>query len=183
MRIRITIALLVATLGPVPLEAQQSANFKLSQRVQNHGGTPLAATGGALSSSSFRVKLSSIGEGLSNAVVSSGSFRVDSGHVPSLLPPGEAVGVRFTAPDTLVWNAHLSAGSYNLYRGLHDSLAGLGFGDCEQTQLPSSTATDTDVLSSGDTFFYLVTVANRLGEEGGKGNQSSGAPRQGTACP
>ena len=172
---------LAATISVV--HAQQSTNFKLDEHVLNSGGTPISETGSSLSSASFRVRLSSLGEGLIGPALSSASFRVDSGFTQGLLPPGETGGLIFTSQDTLEWNAHLSAGTYNLYRDLHSNMTGLGFGQCEQQGLTSSGATDADPVPVGDAFFYLVTVANRLGEEGSKGSRSDGNERLGNACP
>jgi len=163
--------------------AQQSTSFKLDEHVLNSGGTPVSGTGSTLSSASFRIRLSSLGEGLIGAALSSASFRVDSGLTQGLLPPGETGGLIFTSKDTLEWNAHLSAGTYNLYRDLHSNLTGLGFGQCEQQILAGNGATDVDPVPEGDAFFYLVTVANRLGEEGTKGSRSDGTERLGNACP
>jgi hypothetical protein len=74
-------------------------------------------------------------------------------------------------------------GTYNLYRDLMSNLVGLGFGDCQQQDLPTSTTTDDDALAVGDGFFYLVTAENKLAEEGTKGSQSNGSEREGNACP
>jgi len=49
--------------------------------------------------------------------------------------------------------------------------------------LPANSTTDGGPVSVGDGFFYLVTVVNRLGEEGGKGFRSDGTERLGTVCP
>ena len=68
-------------------------------------------------------------------------------------------------------------GHYNLYRDLVSNLSGLDYGECDQYELPDESATDTDPVSVGDGFFYLVTVENRLGEEGTKGRHSDGSER------
>jgi hypothetical protein len=172
---------LAATISVV--HAQQSTNFKLDEHVFNSGGSPVSGTGSSLSSTNFRVRLSSLGEGLIGPALSSASFRVDSGFTQGLLPPGETGGLIFTSQDTLEWSAHLSAGTYNLYRGLHSNLTGLGFGQCEQQGLTGTGATDADPVPVGDAFFYLVTVENRLGEEGTKGSRSDGTDRLGNICP
>lgn len=99
------------------------------------------------------------------------------------LAPGEVTGLVFTTPDTIVWNAHLAAGGYYLYRDLQSNLSGLGFGQCEQQSLTGHTTTDFDPIPAGDGFFYLVTVRNRLGEEGTKGSRSDGTERLGNVCP
>ena len=165
------------------VHAQQSTNFKLDEHVLNSGGSPVSGTGSSLSSTNFRVRLSSLGEGLIGPALSSASFRVDSGFTQGLLPAGETNGLIFTSQNTLEWNTHLSAGTYNLYRDLHSNLAGFGFGQCEQQGLAGTGATDVDPVPTGDAFFYLVTVENRLGEEGTKGPQSDGTERLGNTCP
>ena len=73
--------------------------------------------------------------------------------------------------------ADTSTGVYNLYRDPLSSLSGLGFGACQQLDLPTETATDVDVPSAGVGFFYLVTAENRLAEEGTKGFRSNGIER------
>ena len=181
IRLVILTATLTATLSM--LHAQTSTSFKLNEFALNSGGTPISSTGSSLSSASFQIKLSSLGEGLIGPSMSSASFRVDSGFTQGLLPPGETEGILFTSQDTLEWDAHLSAGSYNLYRDLYSNLTGLGFGQCEQQGLSGTSATDIDPVPTGDAFFYLVTVENRLGEEGTKGSQSDGIERLGNACP
>ncbi len=165
------------------VHAQSSTSFKLVESALNSGGTPVSATGSSLSSLNFQITLSSLGEGLIGPSLSSASFRVDSGFSQGLLPATETNGLIFAAKDTLVWDVNLSAGSYNLYRGLHSNLAGLGFGQCEQQGLTGSGTTDADPVPLGDAYFYLVTVENRLGEEGTKGSQSDGTKRLGNACP
>ncbi len=179
-RVILTLGLAVAMSA---VHAQSSASFKLQEHALNSGGSPLSDSGSSLTSASFKVKLSSLGEGLIGPALSSASFRVDSGFTQGLLPAGETRGLIFTSQDTLEWDAHLSAGSYNLYRDLHSNLAGLGFGQCEQQGLSGAGATDTDPVPIGDAYFYLVTVENRLGEEGTKGSQSDGSERLGNACP
>ena len=181
--VRPAIIAVVLSLGALSANAQQSANFNMEEHVLNSGGSPLAGTGSMLTSASYRVKLSSLGEGLVGTALSSASFRVDSGFAQGLLPPGEVDDLVFTSASTLEWNAQLAAGSYNLYRDLHSNLAGLGFGKCEQQQLTGTSATDGDPVPAGDAFFYLVTVTNRLGEEGSKGFQSDGSARLGNVCP
>lgn len=180
-RMAVVVVALAAGVGAA--HAQQSASFDLEEHVLNSGGSPVAGTGSTLSSASFRVKLSSLGEGLLGPALSSASFRVDSGFAQGLRPPREVAGLVFTGPSTLEWDADLAAGTYNLYRDLQSNLAGLGFGQCEQQGLTGTTATDGDPVPAGDGFFYLVTVENRLDEEGSKGSQSDGSERTGNVCP
>lgn len=180
---RLFVVMIVLAAGTGLASSQQSASYKVEEHVLNSGGSPLAGTGAVLSSASFRVKLSSLGEGLVGPALSSASFRVDSGFTQGILPPGEVEGLIFTGANTLEWNPHLAAGTYNLYRGLQSNLAGLGFGQCVQQQLAGTNATDGELVPAGDALLYLVTVANKIGEEGGKGFQSDGSARQGNMCP
>jgi hypothetical protein len=92
-------------------------------------------------------------------------------------PPGEVPDLRFSDDETLEWQPEKSVGHYNLYRDLVSNLSGLGYGECDQYDLPDESTTDTDPVSVGDGFFYLVTVENRLGEEGTKGRDSDGSER------
>ena len=88
-----------------------------------------------------------------------------------------------TDRQTLVWSAEFSAGVYNLYR---DDTSD-GYGNCEEQDIAATTTTDAAKPTANSTFYYLVTVKNRLSEEGPKGFQSNGFERQGTvalpACP
>ena len=79
----------------------------------------------------------------------------------------------FTDSETLTWPAEPSAGVYNLYR---DDTSN-GFGDCEEQDITGTTTTDTATPTAA--FFYVVTVENRLAEEGTKGFQSIATERQG----
>ncbi len=172
--------------------AQTSPSFELEEQTFNGGGTPSLGTDP--SSASFSITLSSLGEGASAGGSNSSSFALDSGFPAFYPPPGEvapdcglAAGscLVFTSSDTLTWPAESSPGGYNLYRDLITSLAGLGFGQCEQPNLSGPTAVDSDPVPAGDGFFYLVTAENRLGEEGTKGFQGTETPmeRTGTVCP
>jgi len=64
---------------------------------------------------------------------------------------------------------------------------GDGYGTCEQQDLKTTTATDSSIPTAGNTLFYLVTVKNRLQEEGTKGSRSDGTERLGATdlpvCP
>ena len=90
---------------------------------------------------------------------------------------------QFSGPATLEWEDQVEAESYNLYRDLHSSLIGLGFGQCNQQGIPNNSFTDGDPIPTGDVFFYLVTAVNPLGEESGKGLQGDGSVRAGNTCP
>jgi len=165
----------------LPAMAQQSTNFKVESAVFNAAGHP--AEGMTLSSASFRVTLDAIGDAVAGPALSSGSFVAHAGLVAIYPPPGEVDGLIFVDATTLQWNAERSAGSYNLYRASISGLAGLQYGACLQTGLATPGATDTDPVPSADGFFYLVTVANRLDEQGSKGFHSDSSERPGTVCP
>jgi hypothetical protein len=176
------IMILVMLVAAWPVMAQSSASFKLEEHAFNTGGHPL--DGAVFTSTSFKVSLDAIGDAALGSTMSSASFRMDGGFVGTYPPPGEVPGLRFTGHDTLAWNPERSVGIYNLYRDLMSSLSGLGYGNCEQQDLASETATDTDVPPLEDGYFYLVTAENRLGEEGTKGFDGNGTERANTApCP
>ena len=119
-----------------------------------------------------------MGNGLSSA-----SYSMGGGFGEAYPPPGEVANLAFLSDDqTLEWDPEKSAGIYNLYRDLLSGLSG-DPGQCHESSIASATTTDTDVpVSAGDGFFYLVTVENRLGEEGTKGFDS-GAGERGNSSP
>jgi hypothetical protein len=175
--VRIAVALACA----VPAFGQQSASYALEEHVLNAGGRP--RNGIALASTSFRVSLDAIGEGVNLAGLSSASFQLDAGFGVAYPPPGEVGGLRFSDHQTLLWDPEPSIGDYNVYRDLVSNLAALGFGTCMQQALTVETATDADPVPSGAAYFYLVTAENLLDEEGTKGFQSNGLERGGNICP
>ncbi len=169
--------------------AQTSTSFKLEEHTLNAGGTP--SQGAVPTSASFSVTLASIGDTVSAAGLGSTSFQLDSGFAVAYPPPGEVAAMcggagaclAFTDLQTLIWPTERSVGHYNLYR---DDTSG-GYGTCEQQDLGATTATDLSAPSTGNAFYYLVTVENRLAEEGTKGFQSGAIERLGAtgllACP
>ena len=179
--------LLLLALGTA--SAQTSASFQLEEYTLNAGGTPSQGT--EVVSASFRMTVSSIGDTVSAAGLGSTSFQLDSGFVVAYPPPGEVAAMcggagaclAFTDLQTLIWPTERSAGAYNLYR---DDMSA-GYGVCEQQDLGTTTATDLSAPSTGNAFYYLVTVENRLAEEGTKGFQSGAIERLGAtdllACP
>ena len=176
-RIALTLAAL-SLLASGPALAQSSASFKLQEHVLNQGGHPDAG-GQILTSLGFRMTLDSIGEGVIGTALSGASFTMDGGFLPAYPPPGEVTGLRFDDAITLGWNAEKSAGTYNLYR----DLAAGGYGTCEQSGIGGTTTTDSDAPAAGQLFSYIVTVRNRLAEEGTKGFASDGSERLGAFCP
>ena len=161
--------------------AQESASYKLAEHVFNAGGHP--ENGTVLSSSSFKITLDSIGEGLASGPLSSASHSIGGGFGAPYPPPGEVTNLMFADEDTLEWDPEKSVGVYNLYRGLISNVAGLGFGACEQQDITDTSTDDTDAVPAEDGFFYLVTAENLLAEDGTKGSQSDGTERQGSVCP
>ena len=169
--------ILVAVLFALPALAQQSANFKLTEHVFNGGGHP--SDGLVLASTSYRVTLDALGESVVQGGMTSTTFRMDASFASAYPAPGEVGGLAFTDGQTLDWSAERSAGVYDLYR---DETPG-GYGTCEQSDLPGPAATDASTPAVGDCFFYLVTVKNRLGEEGTKGFRSNAGERLGATDP
>ena len=155
--------------------AQQSASYTISDHTFNAGGHPDAGT--VLTPDSYRVSFDLIGDGAVGLTLSSTSFRMGGSFAACYPPPGEVPDLRFSDDETLEWQPEKSVGHYNLYRDLVSNLSGLDYGECNQYELPDESATDTDPVSVGDGFFYLVTVENRLGEEGTKGRHSDGSER------
>ncbi len=154
--------------------AQQSSSYKLSEQTFNAGGHP--ANGVVLASTSFTVRLDAIG-GSFAGIGGSGSYRADGGFTAAYPPPGEVLALSFLDATTLKWRPERSAGVYSLYRGLLTGLSGLGYGDCQQHDLTTETAIEPGTPPTQDGWFYLVTVRNRLREEGTKGTNSAGAER------
>jgi len=182
------ISLLVLLAGGTCL-AQQSPNFKLEEVVLNSGGTPSGAA--EPTSASFRLTLASIGDAVAATGLGAASVELDAGFVAAYRPPGEvapACGgsgacLRFTDSQTLAWPAEPSAGVYSVYR---DDTSD-GFGNCEEQNLNAPTTTTSAIPAGGERFFYLVTVTNRLAEEGTKGFRSDATERLGAVglppCP
>ena len=185
MRLRIILAGLL--LSGMAL-AQTSTSFTLEEYALNAGGTP--SHGVDLTSATFSITLASIGDTVAATGLSSASFEADVGFDAAYPPPGEVAAtcgasgepcLVFTDSQTLTWPAEPSAGVYNLYR---DDTSN-GFGDCEEQDIAGTTTTDTATPTNA--FFYLLTVENRLAEEGTKGFQSDSTERLGATelpvCP
>jgi hypothetical protein len=173
--------MLGAALLGAPICAQQSASFKLDEHVLNAGGHP--SGGVVMESTSYRVTLDALGESVGQAGMTSASFHMDAGFTLAYPPPGEVTDLLFTGVEAITWSAERSAGFYDLYR---DDTSD-GYGTCEQQNLQTTTATDSSIPTAGNTLFYLVTVKNRLQEEGTKGSRSDGTERLGATdlpvCP
>ncbi len=170
------------TLASPLVVAQTSTSYQLDEHVFNSGGAPLGGT--PVSSASYSLSLVAIGDAVGgSSTPSSASYGVSSGFPSAYPAPGEVRGLNFQNSTTLDWNSEHSAGSYNLYRDLLSSISGLGYGNCEQQDIAGPSATDATTPPSGDGYFYLVTVENRLDEEGTKGSASDTSQRFGGVCP
>lgn len=183
MRRAVIPVLVVVWLAGHAGRAQESPGFKLDEHTVNAGGHP---DGGAVpASTSYRITLDAVGDAVAGVGPSSPSFRMDAGFSAGYPPPGEVTGLTLgPGKDELAWSPERSVGSYNLYRDLLGSLAGLDYGTCRQQGIADETTTDSDVPPPADGFFYLVTADNRLEEEGTKGFQGDGiTERTGNACP
>lgn len=178
MRMAWTGLLVPLLLGGAVL-AQQSASYRLEEFTLNSGGHP--AGGVILSSGSYRVTLDAIGDAVVARGLVGASYEMDVSLATAYRPPGEVTGLSFVDAQTLRWSAEPSAGTYNLYRGSQDSLPALAYGSCERQGLVATTATDAEVPAGA--FFYLVTVENRIAEEGTKGFRTGDIERTGTVCP
>jgi len=171
----------LATLGALPCQAQQSAGYKLEETAINAAGHP--EQGAIPSSPGFAITLDAVGDAVAGGGLSSPSFRMDGGFALSYPPPLEVHGLRFQDAVTLAWDAERSIGTYNLYRGGLGGLPG-GYGACRESAIGPSFTTDPDTPSAGSGFFYLVTARNRLGEDGTKGFDSNAQERPTpAACP
>jgi hypothetical protein len=184
LRRLVLFATVFAALGAAqaPAAAQTSPSFRLTESTLNAGGHPRA--GQVLQSLSFRVSLDSLGEGIVGRGLAGGGFRLDASFLAAYPPPGEVGGLHLPDPATATWNHEPSAGTYNLYRDPLSALSGANAGSCFQSALAATSATLPDTPPSGGGFFYLVTVRNRLSEEGTLGSASGGAERTSPApCP
>lgn len=178
-RRHLVLALLL--LASAHASAQTSASYRLTEHVVNAGGVP--AKGAVHTSASFRVTLDSVGDGLFGTTSVGGTYRVDTGFLRAYAPPGEVFGVRFASRTSLTWNPERSVGRYHVYRDLVGALPG-GYGSCLASAPTGNTFTDNADPAAGAAFFYLVTAANRLREEGTKGFRSDGNERSNaTPCP
>jgi hypothetical protein len=160
---------------------QESASYRLNEHVLNAGGQP--AAGSAAASASYTITFGSVGEGLAAVAPSSASFQLAGGFVAPYPPPGEVAGVILPASTTVTWGAEASAGTYNVYRDALTTLPALGYGVCDQQGLTTTSAAAGPNPPARAGYFYLVTVENRLGEEGTKGFRTGPVERTGSACP
>jgi hypothetical protein len=154
------------------LMAQSSASYKIESGVFNAGGNPSPV----LMSTNFKVTLDAIGDSVAATGMSSASYNSGAGFVPDYPPPREVQGDKFTNKTTLTWLPDPSVGSYDVYEGTVPSFTPT-FGSCLASGLTTEQCTISDVPSSGQCFYYLITAKNTLAEEGTKGYQTSGTER------
>ncbi len=173
---------LLAGLIALPVLAQESPSYRIKESVFNAGGHPTDGT--VLTSSSFRMTLDSVGEGIAPTRLAAASYHMDGSFMGAFLPPGEVYDLLFSDKTTMAWDSEKSTGTYNIYRDLMSSLSGGGFGACFAQGLAAPTVADPNTPPVNNGWFYLVTAENRLREEGTKGYRSSGAERGNPApCP
>lgn len=168
-----------AAVGAV--QAQTSASYRLTETVVNAGGDPRDAS--FLSSTSHRIRLDAIGQGVIGTGLSSAGFHLNAGFVGEYPPPAEVMNVRWSTTTTLVWDTEKSVGQYEIYRDPISTLPG-GFGSCYQPGLTDESWTESSSPPAGSGWFYLVTARNLLAEEGTKGSRSNGVERTNPSpCP
>jgi hypothetical protein len=182
MRPNLTLVLVVAgSAAFATARSQESPSFRLNEGVLNAGGRP--ENGVVAISASFRIELDALGDAVSPIEALGATLAHVPGFVAAYPPPGEVTSLRFDDHVTLRWDPERSAGNYNLYRDTLGALAAPGYGACARTSISGTTTTDTVPVPSASGFFYLVTVENRLADEGTKGYRSDGTERTGTVCP
>jgi hypothetical protein len=151
-----------------------AAAAEVSESTFNAGGHP--EQGVVPASAAFMISLGSLGEPFPFMDLRD-RMLLQTGFLGGLHPPGEVLNLRFIDPIALAWDPEPSAGSYNLYRGSIGGAPG-DPGACLQPELPDTSTIDLDPAPpAGQAWFYLVTVKNRLGENGTPGFDSQGAPR------
>jgi hypothetical protein len=168
---------LLVLLAAVGAKAQTSTNYQNKEHVVNSGGNPAPT----LTSTNYKVTLSSIGDGLLATSMSSSSYQMSGGFDEAYPPPGEVLNLRFTSKTDFGWNPEPSVGTYNVYKASLADLRGGSYGTCFTSGLTSLSTSDGTTPAAGQCFFYLVTAKNRLGEEGTLGKNSAGTPRPNTS--
>ena len=154
------------------LYSQSSENYTIGESAFNSGGNPSPI----LTSTNYTITLGSIGEGVAGFGMESASYGMETGFPTPYPPPGEVQNLHFTDRITLTWNAERSANGYYLYRGDLVDLPS-NYGIRIEPPVTETHTTDEETPDPGDSFFYLLTAVNRIGEEGSKGSDSLGTPR------
>ena len=152
-------------------DVDAGASLEVTESAFNAGGNP---AGVVPASPSFRITLDALGDSVAGTAMSSGSYSIEGGMPSAFRPPGPVMNLRFASAsnEILSWDPESSAGTYGVYRGLISDLAPPGgpapYGSCFDAGAAVPTTSDAGLPPVGDGFFYLVTVANRLDEEGTK---------------
>ena len=121
----VLLAVLAAALGLAPAAiAQQSANYRLTEWTIDAGGDPLNGSNAA--STSFKIKIDAIGDGVLGVGQASASFHVDSGFADVYAPPGEIQNQRFTNASTMTWDPEKSVGVYEAFKAAKRAAAETG---------------------------------------------------------
>jgi len=182
MKRALWIAVIWVLLAPGLVSAQQSASFQMQEHVFNAGGRP---QGGAVAASAgFQITLDAIGDSVMPGLLAGGDYQLGGGFVTVYVPPGEVELLWFTDDETLVWTPEPSAFAYSVYRGAMLGVDDLQYGACLDSGVSGTTLTDVDPPVPAQGFFYLVTAANKIAEEGTKGYDSVAAERGNDApCP
>lgn len=181
-RVTALFALLVGGTMLASALAQESPSYTLNEHTFNAGGNPMSTP--ALTSTSFRLTLSAVGDGVTPADIASAGFNISGGFVSTYRPPGEVTNLLFTDATTLVWDSERSVGVYNLYEG---KIVTPGDGACstgETLDIAVPTASVSATPALGEAIRLVATAENRLAEEGTMGTDSDGDERSNPSpCP
>lgn len=160
------------------VRAQSSRDYTLEEHTLNSGGTASSQA-----SAAYRLSLTSLGEsGLSEGLSGAG-HRSDQGFVIRYRPPGEVHQLEFLDGTTLRWNGEPSAGTFSVYRDALGSWVNDDYGDCIRSDLATNQWSDVVDPPVGTGRFYLVTVRNRLTEEGTLGAGTGKSRPNQNPCP
>jgi len=181
---KLVIWVVVALVASGAARAQTSASYRLSEFAIQEGGHP--DSGQILQSAGLRMTLDAVGDSVPLLALAAPSYVMDAGFAIRYPPPGEVHDLRALDKTAFSWLGEGSAGTYDLYRG-RVSVLPSSFGSCSAADLsgPFGSAPDVPDLDAGElAYFYLVTVRNRLREEGTMGRTSAGATRANASpCP
>jgi hypothetical protein len=115
--------------------------------------------------------------------------RVDPGAYErenTTITPPEVTGLVWTGPATLEWSPEPTAVEYHVYRAALSALAYSAFGTCEDgldAVSADATLTDTGVPSTGEGFYYEITMEDASGGESTLGIGSCAERSNFAACP
>jgi hypothetical protein len=101
-----------------------------------------------------------------------------SGCTPTLPPPGEVAGLKWSAGDTAFWTPTPGASEYRIYRGTRADIAKLLTANVDSCTRATTAGTTQNGLTDappipGSFYWWLVRAANATGE-GPVGNASAG---------